>query len=413
VLSVEDDNPAGFVNLSDAYTLFGKTAKRKDPEKRGRYNLGGKQAVSICERAVVETTKGIVVFDNRGRHQSSKHRAAGSKITVWFKATNEEIETLLSEIKSYLVPKGISFIVNDEPVPHKAPFKTIEAVLQTEIEEDNILRKTSRKTKVFVHKTDGKARIYEMGLPVQEIDCEFSLDVQQKIPLGIDRETVSLAFLQDLYAEVLNNTFEDVEGKNASALWVRTATSDERIQKEAVSDIFTKRFGEKFVSANPFDANSIDEAISHGYKVISGNELSGDEWNAAKGFGLVNSSSDLFGSNFGTAKPVDELTPSQERFEKLAKKIARECLKKDIGVRFVRLPRGIAAQYGASTLTVNLSSVSSALFDDFKDSIELIIHELGHEGGNHTESGYHKCLTKISAQLIEIAIKNPKFFEVD
>jgi hypothetical protein len=412
-LSVEDDNPAGFVNLADAFTLFGKTSKRKDPEKRGRYNLGEKQSFSICEKAIVETTKGTIVFDDNGRHKSSKCRLAGSKITVWFKATNQEFEELLREVKSYLAPEKISFIVNGEAVKYKAPFKVIEATLQTEIEQDDVLRKTNRKTKVFIHKKNGAARIFEMGLPVQEIDCDYDLDVQQKIPLGIDRETVSAAFLQDLYAEVLNNTFEEVNEENASALWVRTATSDERIRKDAVSTVLTKRFGEKFVSSNPFDKNSIDDALSHGYKVISGSEMSGEEWSNAKNFGLISSSSDLFGHNFAAAEKVNELTPSQEKFKKLALKIARACLKKDISVEFVRLPHGIAAQYGDSTLTVNLSSVRASLFDDFKESINLILHELGHENGNHTEAAYHELLTRMAAQLIEIALKNPEFFEVD
>ncbi len=411
VLSVDDDNPEGFKNLSDAFTLFGKTTKRKDPCKRGRYNLGEKQAFSICDKAIVETTKGTIVFDDKGRHKSSKHRLAGSKITVWFKATKQEFETLLNEVKSYLVPKGIFFLVNTVATNYKTPFKIIEATLQTEIEQDNVLRKTNRKTKVFIHKKQDKARIYEMGLPVQEIDCDYDLDVQQKIPLGIDRETVSVAFLQDLYAEVLNNVFEEVNEENASALWVRTATSDERIQKDAVSTVLTKRFGEKFVSANPFDKNSIDDAISHGYKVISGSEMSGEEWNAAKGFGLVNSSSDLFGSNFGNAEKVKELTPSQTKFAKLAEKIARECLVKNVSIEFVKLPGGVAAQYGNHVLSINLSSISASLFDDFKESIALIIHELGHEVGNHTEAVYHELLTKMAAHLIEIALKNPKFFE--
>ena len=39
-LSVEDDAPEGFRNLSDAYTLFAESYKRRNPEQRGQFNLG-------------------------------------------------------------------------------------------------------------------------------------------------------------------------------------------------------------------------------------------------------------------------------------------------------------------------------------------------------------------------------------
>jgi hypothetical protein len=43
------------------------TPKRIDPTKRGRFNLGEKQAYSRCKTARVETTKGSVFFDKRAR----------------------------------------------------------------------------------------------------------------------------------------------------------------------------------------------------------------------------------------------------------------------------------------------------------------------------------------------------------
>ena len=51
-------------------------------------------------------------------------------------------------------------VVNCETIKHREPFKIIEAILQTEIEQDNVLRKTNRKTRVFIHKKQDKARIF-------------------------------------------------------------------------------------------------------------------------------------------------------------------------------------------------------------------------------------------------------------
>ena len=39
------DNGDGFANLSDAYTLFAYTPKRKDAKVRGRFNMGEKDLI--------------------------------------------------------------------------------------------------------------------------------------------------------------------------------------------------------------------------------------------------------------------------------------------------------------------------------------------------------------------------------
>lgn len=66
-ITVEDDSPEGFRDITHAFTLFAPTYKRKDPEKRGRFNIGEKQVLAICESAVISTTKGTVIFDSQGR----------------------------------------------------------------------------------------------------------------------------------------------------------------------------------------------------------------------------------------------------------------------------------------------------------------------------------------------------------
>ena len=209
-IMVEDDSPVGFRDLKDSYTLFKHTYKRKNPEKRGRFNVGEKQAFSICESARVETTKGTIIFDKKGRRKSSKKTEKGTRVIVEVKSNKKEYEEMLSVIKTYLVPKGISFIVNDETISFKEPYKIFEAKLITEIEQDNILKRTTRNTKVHILKSE-ISYLYEMGIPVCEIECEFGIDVQQKIPLSSDRETISPSFLRDLFAEVLNQTYEEIE----------------------------------------------------------------------------------------------------------------------------------------------------------------------------------------------------------
>src|SRR4030042_143740 len=56
IIIVADDNPEGFKDLTDSFTLFKHTQKRDDPTKRGRFNMGEKQAFSVCDYAKIVTT---------------------------------------------------------------------------------------------------------------------------------------------------------------------------------------------------------------------------------------------------------------------------------------------------------------------------------------------------------------------
>lgn len=411
-LLVVDDSPEGFRNLADAFTLFAPTYKRADPQKRGRFNIGEKQALSVCESARITTTKGTLRFDKEGRKKSTTARPGGSEVAVTVKMTRQEFEELLATVKSYLVPTGIEFVVNGEGLAYRPPYKVIEATLPTEVEQDGVLRRTQRKTAAHILKTEGKSRLYEMGIPVTEIDCQFDIDVQQKVPLSTDRETVPLSFLALLYAEVLNATHEDIPSERSSDVWVREATKHPRVNPDAVKSIVKKRYGEKVVVANVRDANSIDEALSHGYRVVYGSEMSKEEWENIKQANAIPSSSEVFGTGIANAKDI-EPDSNMEAVAQLVKKIAKRCLGVEVAVSFAKW-EGVAAQYGDRTLTFNVGVLGRKFFEPIVDAriIDLVVHELGHERGSHTEASYHESITAMTGQLVMLALREPNFFQV-
>lgn len=413
IITVEDDNPTGFKDISDAFTLFKSTSKRSDPTKRGRFNIGEKQVLSICEEAVVATTKGTVIFDKQGRRMSKVKIERGSKITVWVKMTSEEFHEMMAIVRTYLIPKGIRFLVNGETMLYRQPYKTFQTTLLTEREINGSFAKTRRITDVCVHKSE-RSMLYELGLPVTEIDCQFSIDVQQKIPLSIDRDTVPNAYLKALYAEVLNVTYGDIEKDQSSATWVRLGMTDERVSKEAVRGIVVKRFGDKVAVANPFDPISVDDALSHGFNVVHGSELSKEEWENIRKAEAIKSSSELFGQSFTEAITIDP-DENMEKVKWLALKIAKTVLGIDLTVRFVKSPKAsVNAQFGDNVLTFNVSRLGKEFFSPAVSSktIDLIIHELGHYAGNHTEASYHELLTKLAGELVTIALVNPAFYKI-
>ena len=414
-LSVYDDSPRGFIELSHSYTLYADTYKRTDPNKRGRFNLGEKQVLSICKKASVQSTTGTVIFDETGRHEKPEKTKKGSIVTIDLEATEKEYKEILKHTKLLLVPKHIKFIVNNEQIKSKPVFKSFDCSLLTEILEHDVMRHRWRKTQVDLIEHDNDiSYIYEMGIPIVQTDCPWHIDIQQKIQLNIDRDNILPSYLQDLYAEVLNNTYTSIE--EPSALWVRTGMKDDRIKKETVQGIVEKRFGDKVASVNPFDGNANDEATAHGYNVIRGSQMSKEEWNQIKKYDIIQSTSAMFGAS-GLAEEK-AVTPdnNQYTFGEFAQRVAKEALNVNISVNFVRSNIAASAFYntGAHSLTFNLSKLPKNFFDVLsQQNIDLLVHELAHEKGNHTEHDYHKCITKLAGWLVMKALDNPSFFEVN
>src|ERR1700726_596538 len=74
-LTVEDDSPEGFKDLSHAYTLFAESYKRSNPEQRGQYNFGEKLVLAVCEEASISTTTGTVIFaSSEGRIEKPRKK---------------------------------------------------------------------------------------------------------------------------------------------------------------------------------------------------------------------------------------------------------------------------------------------------------------------------------------------------
>lgn len=419
-ITVLDDSPEGFRDLAHAYTLYADTYKRKDPEKRGRFNLGEKEVLSVCEYAEIRTTKGTIIFSKDGRKESTSKRPSGSEVYLNLKLKDSECHKLVEYAMDILPPKGVKYMVNNCPVKYRDPYKVTEETLKTEIQEGDAFRSTKRKTEIHVHRVDsyGDAYLYEMGIPVCVIDCDYSLDVQQKVPLSTDRTKVSGAYLKELYAAVLNVTFDDVTEETSSNNWIRTATTSENINEAAVETVIEKRYGDKVVVANENDPVSIDRAISNGYRVIRGGEMSGDEWNNVKKFDKMESSTNKFGSMGGVPAEPYEPKGHHKQWHTLIHRIA-SLMDLDIDIEYVNsMKLSNSAEYGSRTLTFNVCKIPRHYWNPLNNMIkvellDLIIHEICHEKGMHYESSYHKAITRLGATLALKMVEDPEFLNVE
>ncbi len=421
-ISVEDDSPEGFRDLSDAYTLFKDTYKRSDATKRGRFNLGEKQVFSVCKSAHIETTTGTIVFNGLGRHRIGKKREKGSVIKVNVKMTREETKELLPFIGLILPPKNVHFeytFFGSIPMwrPYRVPHKSFEATLRTELTDGEAFRPTRRKTQVHVQQTVEAKYLYELGIPVCEIDCDFSIDVQQKVPLSTDRDTVSPAFLKELYALVLNHTHESITSENAASAWVREAVSSPLVEKEAVMSMVLGRFGEKVVVANPADPVANDDAIARGYHVVRGSELNREEWDNIRKYEAMPSSTQMFGKtsvDYQTVEPTEE----QKKVAAWASKFFREFFRDTLHVKFISSKASMVAdfEFQGNKMRFNVPNVmvpwSNGGKRPSRQIIDLIVHEFGHRKGHHTQSQYHEALTAMGAWLVIKALDDPKWFDL-
>ncbi len=93
-LKVTDDNPTGFADLRDAYTVFAPSKKKEDPTKRGRFCFGEKWVIARCQEVIITSTGGRVIFDvaNDQRSRSPKATERGTVVECWLRTTNDEYQ---------------------------------------------------------------------------------------------------------------------------------------------------------------------------------------------------------------------------------------------------------------------------------------------------------------------------------
>jgi hypothetical protein len=423
-ISVEDDDPDGFSDLAHAYTLFAESDKKCDARKRGRFNIGEKLVLALAHEARVETRNGAVRFDRTGRHEVRSKRTVGSCITVNMPMTRAEHQELLNAIDRLLVPMKVVTTVNGQVIPSRTPIARFEAILPTLIaEKDGVMKSTSRKTAVRLYEpAEGEvATLYEMGIPVVETGDRFHVDVQQKVPLNMDRDNVTPGYLRAIRVAVLNATHDRITEEDAAKTWVKEACSDERVEDAAVRRTLGLRFGENAVAYDPSDPEANKRSASEGRQVIYGGNLSGREWEMAKRAGVLPAA----GVVTPSAKPYDpdgkslnvipesQWTPSMRHFADRARLIGHEVLGNTVIVVIVREPKwGYGGTYGPSgTLVVNFMRVGHGFFDDLEKQLDFLIHEYGHQyTGDHLSDDYHRALTRLGAKMTMLALTDSEQF---
>src|ERR1700676_639464 len=200
VLTCIDDSPHGYSNLAYAHTMFAESKKKGDANKRGRFNVGEKHVLALCDKASITSTTGRVLFLADG---TRRHERVCTKVGTEFRGemplTQAEFDEMAKQVRLVIPPIPTYF--NGELVAGREILHEFDVTLPTEIADENgISRLRQRKTKVrlYVAKDCEVPMLYEMGMPVVEIDCKWHVDIQQKVPLNIERDNVTPSYLKTI-----------------------------------------------------------------------------------------------------------------------------------------------------------------------------------------------------------------------
>lgn len=428
-LYVEDDDPNGFSNLDHAFTLFAESEKKGDPNRRGRFNLGEKLVLALCEEAEIRTTSGTVRFDKEGRHRSKTKTQRGSSFLANIRMTREEMAEALASVKRLLPPEGVVTLVNDEPLVHRAPTHKFKALLPTELSDgEGRVRRSARNARVTLHEVqEGEtATLYEMGIPVVELDGgePWHVNVHQKVPLSFERDNVTPAYLRAVRVAMLNATFQELGQEDASKPWITVATEDEKAHPEAIGAMLDGRFGRARASTDPSDPEAGKQLLNEGFTVIPGGSLSGAQWALVKKHGLVLPAGQIrpSGVKYDPEGRLERLIHPAEYTEGMCRMVAYlvgitgGIVDFHVNFAIVNEPtRPFAAWYsrGDRVLKFNLGRLGHKWFDGpATDSHhELLVHELAHDVvEDHLTREFADEVGRLGCRLARLAFQRPDLF---
>ena len=421
IVTVTDDSPEGFRNLADAYTLFRTTIKRSDPTKRGRFNLGEKIVLARAIEAEITSTKGGVLFDKTGRHSIRVKRASGTRVAVVYaRWTNGDLDNALDFLKRLIPPAAVKFTVNGELISTPTPAIIHPTTLATELLKTNeegltTMTRTSRATKLELFPvSDRKAMLFEMGIPVCEIEGTHDVNVLQKVPLTQDRTAVSPAYLQDIYAETVKALGETIDVARFGTEIVQLALADDRIDAQTARTVFTKTYGADSVLQSK-DPDADQEAARSGMTIVSPYTFGADV-NSKLRDGGVPTTLGLFGRD-GPSTPAniispDKYTPEQAKFVGYVQMLADALYESrhfaiQLG-RWASSCRWAAFNSGGSNVVFHTGRVN--VNNPVSRGTSIIIHELAHCAGNGHDGVYDNEYERLVNRHTEHLARHPEAY---
>lgn len=425
ILACTDNSPIGYRDLSNAHTMFANSYKKADPNKRGRFNIGEKLVLALCDEARITSTTGTIIFDADKTRRAAKTKTnVGSEFTGKLQMTQAEWDEASKQVQMLFPPVKTTY--NGKEIPTRTPVKMFEAKLPTEVaDESGIMRIRQRLTEVRLYKVlEGeKPMLYEKGIPVVELETNWHIDIGQKIPLNMERDNVNPSYARAVRVVVVNEMHAELNTPElAAADWVREAVADERISVAAVTTILEARFGKNPVSYDPSDKGSNKEAASQGYHPVAAGSMSRGEWDNARRAKAITPAGQRFATNpdFKRAAetvPAEKYDNAQRRYVRLIEVLSPLLINRVVKVTIVNdgeLPlEGCTKRWREKTfmMEVNLAYHNC---EDWERNYSLLLHEFAHhavQSNDHLCREFYDTVTELGAKLVGLAISQPELFD--
>ncbi|HVS89740.1 MAG TPA: hypothetical protein VHF01_16155 [Candidatus Acidoferrum sp.] len=419
ILTCIDNAPNGYMDLSNAHTMFGESKKKTDVQKRGRFNVGEKYVLALCDSASVTSKTGRIVFkaDGTRSHDNVKTKT-GTEFRGELPLTIDEHNDMVRKVKLVIPP--VQTVFNGTEIPKRKVLHEFSAQLPTEVADENgILRSKKRTTKVRLFEVPtGGAYLYEMGMPVVPIDCKWSVDVQQKVPLNIERDNVTPSYLKTVYQSILDERSEYLNEEDAAHAWVTTGLSSEKVSTKAIKNVVVKRFGKDAVIHDRNDLGSNREAAAAGRTVIPRGALTPEMRKNLVRAGVKKASEEFSTSVAAPTGIIPEkaLTKPQLRYKEFVEKVAPLVLDRKLKkVQFANDPKAKllgCTQWSPKDyiFTVNVAKHDVA---DWERNYDLFIHELAHskvDRNDHLFEEFWRACSDVGAKLAQVALERPELF---
>lgn len=426
---VEDDDPEGFLDLSHSFTLFAKSYKLGNVEKRGRFNLGEKLVIAYCVagggHVTIQTTSGGFHFSKDGRKRLRRKRESGSKIEAVFRCTLEQFASIERMLGTLIPPTGFPTTVNGEPLPERTPVASATETLPTVIEgEEGQMRRSRRQTLIRMYAPlDGEEpTLYEMGIPVVASGTPYHVDVQQKVPLNFQRDNVTPLYQRKLAVYALNATHDLLTKEQASEAWVSEAMADEEITEDSLTKVLDEKYGEDRLVHDPNNPEASAIGIARGWTIIHGGNESKAAWENIRGKAPVTSagtkfetdSTVRFDGDEDCSLPESQWTAGMRDLAQFSQTVYKRMFGDYLHISYLNDPRGYGACFSKHHLYWNYRRIGKRRITNWRSKtqrewfIDTLIHEFAHrEGSSHFSENFWKATTKIGSKLAILLAEDP------
>ena len=389
-VEITDDAPDGIKDRDLVTTVF-LTDKEDSHLMRGRKGRGLKELVAAGTNARIATKGYVVDFNSDGTRTIPDEGGTdvGTEVVVY----NEEwcgpvLQECVEYLRRFITPIGITMKINGVRYINPAIKTTIaDANLQTTIIKDGKqveVDKPCTVTTLNLRPGEKKGWVYEMGIPVQEVDTPFHINVEQRIPMNDNRDVVDAKYLPKLYAIVMRQLLDTTDREELTEHWMLRGVEAADWSLQAA---FVRKLVPEGYAIKSEDKLANDKARQHGIKLIDISMLPGDaRWTIGyHGKDTVKVMKELEKS--APIKDRGELRQKYQTFVKVMEYLAEKLIDKKIEVTFMaKMPsyngHFTVADYTAATRVMRWNmDIEHTYFDQpiHPNNLTTLIHELAHD----------------------------------